>query len=1191
MSFQATVNQQRAIDSRGAVLVSAAAGSGKTAVLVERIISCILDPVHPMDVNRMLVVTFTNASAAEMQERIRRRLEEEARKDPGNLRLLRQQMLLNKANISTIDSFCKALVSEHFDLLELSPDFTLLSESNLSLIKKSAMEDTLNHFFTTRKEDFTQLAKTVGADPATGNLEQAIETVYEYIRSLPFPRQWTDRVREQYRCFSHIEDSVWGQALLHKGKAVLQRGIHALTYALQQLSEDPVVEEKRGPRLADTLKEWMTLRTAMEQGDWDTTAALCGGLKKISFQGVSLPKGYDSPAKALTVTMQAVSEKIAATLQKLFRFSAEECKSQCRLLAPAVDLLLDSVWEYSRRIDERKKEANSLDFADLEYAALKLLVEYKDGQTLPTPYAETICESFDCVMVDEYQDVNDLQSAIFNALSRNGQTLFTVGDIKQSIYRFRKANPKNFARLLRTYPDYDGACSPGKIILDGNFRSRPELCETVNGLFSFLMTEQAGDIVYDRTHALQSLGQFPKARCPVQMEFLEEEEQREAAQLEADRIALHIRQAMETPCVTDGDTLRPARPGDIVILLRSPKNKAAAYLRRLREHNIPAVAEQSDGFFERPEIAHIVSLLRALDNPTDDIPLLSAMMSPLYGFTADEVASIRGGQKKLPLYTCVEQAAARGHRKAADLLLQLQELRTYAATVSPRRLLQRIFDRYHCMAAAQMRENAKERRQNLLTLMDLAEECSRNGYDRLDGFVRYLTKLQQEGISPAVSAAAEKSDAVQLMSIHHSKGLQFPVCILAGCGGRFNKSDATAPILLDEALGLGLTLTDDEKQLRIPTAMREAVATENQRAALSEELRVLYVAMTRAIDRLIVITTLKNRTGAMEKAAGQLIGGLRPDGRLHPELALSAEHYGQLLLYFALLHPAGGALRTCASHPYGCLDTPADGCVFALPDGWQIPAPADGPVSPLPDNRPTDAALTAQIARQLAYSDPYAPLQNLFSKRSVSQLVHDTPEEPARIAARPAFLQAGGLSSAEKGTALHAFMQYADYENAAADALRERQRLVDLGFITQKQSEAIDIQKLHRFFNSRLYARMKASPCLLREQRFMQLVSACELDSSLPAAFAREQVVIQGIADCIFEEQGQWIVVDYKTDRVTAPEELTRLYADQLRFYARMLEQSEDKPVGELLIYSFALEQTVRVDRPAPSREDRSNKQ
>ncbi len=1171
MAFKPTEAQKQAINSRGALLVSAAAGSGKTAALVEHIMQCILDPEESIDINRLLVVTFTNAAAAEMKERIGKRIQEELKNAPGSPRLIKQQMLLDKANISTIDAFCKNLITQHFEQLDLSPDFKIISETSLTLLKHAAMEETLNDYFENHPQETEYLAKLVGADNGTSRLEESITIIYNYIRSLPFPKQWTDSVCESYRQFDSVSTSLWGIPLMEKGATLVNSAVVTLEQGIKELEWEPDLNPKRVDRLQQGLDGLKKIQKSLQEQNWDDTVSLCNTCPAVNFQGANSP---DNAAKETSNNLQRLHKSTLATLKSWFFITQEECKEQCRLLAPAVSLLMDCVWEFSNRLDEKKKQQNTLDFSDIEYAALSLLVTLEDGKAVPTPLAEELSREFAYVMVDEFQDSNDLQTAIYKALSRNGETLFTVGDIKQSIYRFRKANPRNFLTMLDEYPLYDEIHYPGKVLFKGNFRSRPEVCETVNQLFTLVMSREAGDVDYDEDHELIPEQNFPPCHCPVVLDFLERDE-REDAQLEADRIAQHIRKFMEAPCVTDDGALRPAKPEDCVILLRSNRTKAPVFVQRLQEHGIPAIAESSDGFFEKREIACVLDLLRTIDNPTDDVALLSTLLSPFFGFTAEEIAQIRLHGKRQSLISCVECHSKEGNQKATDFLTTVDRLRTQAVTQSPKELLQTLYRTYHYPALVQLWDKGDARKQNLLALLSLAEDCEQNGFDRLDGFLAYVTKLSKEErpFTPSVDTAGFRG--VRVMSIHHAKGLQFPICFVAGCGARPNNQEYSNPVLLDEKLGVGFTLFNDDTQTKTTTFPREIIKAENKRSAFSEELRILYVAMTRAIDHLVLLSSLDDPVKSVEKSVLALTGQLEETGRIHPQLVLSAPNFWQLLLYYALLHPAGNQLRVHANTPYGYLDAPNENLQVNLLQSNHVSLPKEStPVEAQP-LRPTDTAYLEQITRQMSYQNPYAPLEQVFSKRSVSALTHEQGEL-LRVP-RPAFLQQEGLSSAEKGTALHAFMQYADYSAAANDPQREIQRLVEQAFITPQQGAVVDAQKLNTFFQSQLYHRMESSQTLLREHRFMAALPVTQIDPSIPKEFEQETTVVQGIVDCMFEENGGFTVVDYKTDRVKTPEELVKRYEQQLTLYAKILKESSGIQVKELLLYSFHLSQAIPV--------------
>ncbi len=1165
-----TPEQQKAIENRGALLVSAAAGSGKTTVLVERIVQCILDPNDPCDVNQLLVVTFTNAAAAEMKARIEQRLQQELKENPDTLRLQEQLVLLAKANISTIDAFCKQLITEHFEKLNLSPDFTILSETALALLKKEAMDETLEDMLTRYPAEFSNLTLCLGENRWDA-VPTAISVIYEYLRSLPFPWLWAEKAVKDYTGFTHIAASDWGEYLFRQGHSRVTRAIITLEKGLKELEGEPNLNPKRYDRLAEGHACLLAIQKALEEKDWNGVFSLCQTAKGVNFTGANMPEGE---LKDTTVILQQTQKGALEALKETFTAPREEWEETVRALAPVITFLFTCVKEFWQRLEEKKKEKNALDFADVEYAALSLLVTLEKGKPTPTPLAKEIAEEFRCVMVDEYQDSNNLQNEIYNALSGGGKTLFTVGDVKQSIYRFRKANPALFLEKLETFPQYNGMNSPATVVLSGNFRSRKQICNTVNAFFSFVMSKEAGDIDYDESHFLHPLNTtFPPADAKVTLDLLEKDG-RTAIETEADRIAMHVKELIRTPCVTENGTLRCATYNDCVILLRSHKNKAPYYVKRLQEHGIPAMADSTDGYFEKREIRLVRALLSCINNPTDDIALLSVLLSPLFGFTANQIAKLRLLSPKGTLFGCLQAGAKEGNQKAAEFLENLSSLRLYAVTLTPKQLLERIYTAYHLIALVQLWERGDARKQNLLAMLSLADQWEQNGITRLEGFLSHLDKMEEEqqNYTPAVNALTE--NGVRVISVHASKGLQFPICFLAGCSSGKNHQDAAQPLVLNQQLGVGITLHKAQNGTHTKTPARYAIEQKNKQAELGEELRILYVALTRAVDRLYLFSTRNDPVTDIEKAALALNGNVKR-GKLNPELVLSSPNFGQLFLYFALLHPAGNPLRVHGNTPYGYLEAEEEDFTVNLVQCHQI----DFPGTPLEiaeqPLRAVDSQTLEEITRTLSYRNPYEAVEQILAKRSVSALTKETGGIPP--IPRPAFLQEGGLTPAEKGTALHQFMQYADYPAAAENPERELRRMVELAFLTPVQGDAVEVEKLETFFQSDLYRRMARSEQVLREHKFMASLPVTQIDPTLPKELEEEQVVVQGITDCLFRESEGFVLVDYKTDKVKTPEELVSRYQDQLRLYAKMLETSSEISVKELILYSFSLNREITV--------------
>lgn len=1186
MAIEFTPQQELAINSKGAVLVSAAAGSGKTAVLVERVIRLMLHTQTPCDLENMLVVTFTNAAAAEMKERIGTRLAEELAKAPHNPRLLSQQMMLEKADISTIDAFCKRLISDHFEQLHLPPDFSLVSSDTLQLLKAKAMNQTLNRLLTQFPCEMKALAVALDVQSDMDRVKTAVELIYTYLRSLPFPELWLKGVREQYTAFTSIESSPYGQTLFARGEGLVEFALPLLEQNLLLCSRDEDMSKARLEQMEKGLKNLKNLQKALASKDWDGVVSLIAALPSLSYQACKMSK--DCPAKTRSVTAQKAYTTALTKLQKLFPCSRSSANAGVKSAYPLVETLLCCTEEYATCLTQLKKEQNLLDFADLEYYALELLVTLQNGVPTPTPLGRELATRYQYVMVDEYQDANDLQNALYRVLSDEGKNLFTVGDIKQSIYRFRKANPANFLHLLETFPPYKQGNSKGTVVLDANFRSRPEICRTVNQFFAFVMSKEVGDITYDTTHHLNAQGTFAWASAPVTLEFLETDD-RSTEELEADRIAQHIQSLVGTPCVTamvenpqtgkKEPTLRNAEYKDFVILLRSHKKKGPLYVKRLQEHGIPAVADATDGFFEKREIRMVLSILTAIVRPMEDIPLFAALLSPLMGISVNQVTAWRVLDKQAPLYTCLQKAAKNGDTRAKDCLSLLSQLQLLAATRTPVAVLEALYHTHHLLAFTQLWERPEARKQNLIALLSLAEESASAGADRLDRFLAHLDALQEEEEAFAPECASSEPSAVRVMSIHHSKGLQFPLCFLAGCSGKKNNREATDPVVLDETLGIGISVVREEDGFKTTTLPRRAIATQNNRASCSEELRILYVAMTRAVDRLFLFDTRENLDGAIEKGAENLKGNLSLSHTLHPQLVLSAQNFGQLFLYFALCHQGGGCLRTAANTEEGFGTTNAKDLTVNKVYAHEIPLPQEEAWGQEEqEESPCDqinGQLLLQIEQALSYQNPFAPAEGIFAKQSVSALTHE--DTAVFRVPRPAFLQEQGLTSAEKGTALHEFMQYANYAAASLNPRAEIERLVTLKFITPAQGEVIDTQKLKVFFESPLYARIKGAKAVWREHRFMAALPLPQVYPHLPKDFANEQTVTQGIVDCMFQEADGFVVVDYKTDKVKTPDELVARYQKQLQLYAKLLKESSHITVKELLIYSFSLNKEISV--------------
>lgn len=1169
-----TQSQQDAIDARdGTLLVSAAAGSGKTAVLVQRVIERITDPVSPTDADRLLVVTFTKAAAAEMNSRIAAEVAKLLEADPMNVRLQRQQILLNRAHISTIHSFCNELIRENFYKLGISPDFRIIDDSEMDLLRNDAVTTVLEAYYTKDDPVFLELVESFSSVRDDARIIQTVNSLYDFVRSHPFPKRWFAEKAAMYACTLPASQTVWGKTVLEFAGSAVDYCISLTRNSLALMNEDTKIAEAYSEGFSSDLAGLLGLKTAVETGDWNTLSFLTNSFSYLRLKPL---RGYsDDPLKN---KISASRKEVQATVKKLaelFSATEEQCAEDIARLAPLLGKLFEVTEEFGEVLNQMKAERRAADFSDLEHYALKLLVRDTDGGFERTADAAELSSHFDEIMVDEYQDTNEAQDMIFRAISQNEKNLFMVGDVKQSIYRFRQAMPQIFLRRRMEYPDYnrDKNEYPACIVLDKNFRSRSGVTESVNFVFRQLMSRQTGELDYTAEEELFAGADYPPAeQSDVQLDIIDLsalENEDGMIPVECRHIADMIYQMTgDGTTVTDKGKQRPVVYRDICILLRSANKYAHEYAKQLTALGIPAWADTSGGFFAAAEIGVAVSFLRVIDNPMQDIPLLSVLMSPIYGFTPDDMADIRIPSRKTSLYLALVSAAHSGNERAAGFLSDIEAYRALAATMPADRLIQIVFDKTGYMNLVQAMTNGDLRLANLRLLLEYAKKYEASGYNGLSGFIRFIDRLQKNksDLAPA-STISEAANVVKIMSIHRSKGLEFPVCILAGCSRRFNKD--RADVLLHPSMGLGVKLKDFETLSRYTTMPREAVALELDRGEMSEELRVLYVAMTRAKEKLVLVTTVKDAA----KTLGKLAARLTEEERIQPYCVRTVGSISDWLLLCALRHPSGAELRDLAGALPG-ITVPAQGqwgIRLIYPQNEKGREQERGEEELLAPNR----ELEAEITQNIDYVYPYAALKGIQAKIAASDLAAQEFSAQFAASSRPAFLSSAGLTPAERGTALHAYMQFADYKKAAANPQAELERLITQKFLTREQGQAVDLTRVGAFFKSRIAKRILASETVMREYRFTVEITAGEVKPELTGEMRNQPVVLQGAVDCAFVENGSLIIVDYKTDKTQNPHELWERYHEQLALYRRALEQCTPWRVGECLLYSFGLNSEI----------------
>ncbi len=1165
-----TQSQQNAIDARdGTLLVSAAAGSGKTAVLVQRVIERITDPCRPTDADRLLVVTFTKAAAAEMSSRITAEIAKLLEADPMNVRLQRQQILLARAHISTIHSFCSELIRENFYKLGISPDFRILEDTEMNLLRGDAISTVLEEYYAQDDPVFLDLVEAFASGRDDDRIIQTVNSLYDFVRSHPFPKHWFAEKAAMYSSAVSAPQTVWGQTILNFAAGAVDYCISLTQNSITLMNDDAKIADAYSDAFNSDLAGLMSLKAAVDEVNWD----------KISFQTNNFSylrlkplRGYsEDPLKNKLATSRKEVQSTIKKLGDLFNASEEQCNDDITRLAPLLQKLFEVTEKFGEALNQLKSERRAADFSDLEHYALKLLVRDTDSGFERTADAAELSSHFDEVMVDEYQDTNEAQDMIFRAISQDEKNLFMVGDVKQSIYRFRQAMPQIFLRRRALYPEYDKDTNeyPACVVLDKNFRSRRGVTEAVNFVFRQLMSKQTGELDYTKAEELVAGADYPPCDEPAaQLDIIDlsvSENEDDMITAESRHIAELVYQMTgDGTTVTDKGKARPVVYRDICILLRSANKYAHEYAKELTSLGIPAWADTSGGFFAAAEVGVAVSLLRVIDNPMQDIPLLSVLMSPIYGFTPDDMADIRVPSRSGSLYLAVVSAAQSGNERADAFLKDIDSYRSLAATMPSDRLIHIVYEKSGYINLVQAMPNGDLRLANLRMLLEYAKKYEASGYNGLSGFIRFIDRLQKNNsdLAPA-STISEAANVVKIMSIHRSKGLEFPVCILAGCARRFNKD--RSDVLLHPSLGLGVKLKNPVTLSRYTTMPREAVALELDRGEMSEELRVLYVAMTRAKEKLILITTVKDASKTLGKLASHLTG----ESRIQPYVVRSVGSISDWLLLCALRHPSGGGLRDMA----GALP----GITAAAEEAWNINLiyPPNDEVTEQEQKAIVPAqpneTLEAEITRNIDYVYPYAALQGIQAKVAASDLAAREFSAQYAATSRPAFLSKAGLTPTERGTALHAYMQFADYTKAVENPNDELKRLVTQGYLTMEQGEAVDLACVRAFFESSLAKRILASENVMREYRFTVEITAGDVKPELAGELRNQPVVLQGAVDCAFEENGKLIIVDYKTDKTNNSAELWERYHAQLALYKLALEQCMDWKVSECLLYSFGL--------------------
>ncbi len=1228
-----TEKQQQVIDTRNRnLLVSAAAGSGKTAVLVERIIQMISGGEHPLDLDQLLVMTFTNAAAAEMRERIAAAIEKKLMEQPENRHLQVQAALVPHAQITTIDSFCLNLIRNHFNKLDIDPGFRIGDEGELLLLRTDVMEELLEEYYQKDDPEFEQFVETYATGRTDAGIEDYIMQVYRFAQSNPFPDQWIKKCREEIRKTrdGSLEETSWMRFLMKDAR-------QQLTELEEQLrSAYAVCLEADGPQVYQNvlMEECEMLRGLKESSDY---RELNKRLVAASFGRLpaSRSKDVDTAKKQQVTDCRDRVKKAVADLKGLYGAQTEE-EAAADLLgtSPVVLKLLELTEEFDRRFQESKREKNIVDFNDLEHYALEILIcseqdveegsapagETDDGirnGILYTETADQLSRQYAEILVDEYQDSNYVQEALIQSLSgeRFGRpNVFMVGDVKQSIYKFRLARPELFMEKYASYTDEDS--SSQKIELHQNFRSRKSVLDSVNHVFYRAMTKNLGNVEYSEDAALHPGAAF--AECPdhetggktellladtgkaVTGEADEELAEYTSREIEAKMIASRARELTDPVhgqwiWDKEKECYRPAEYGDMVILLRSISGWTESFINVLTQEGIPAYAETGSGYFDTVEVETILSMLAVIDNPMQDIPLAAVLRSPIGGVTDEELAWMMAEEKKSARKgqdRGIYQAFCRKLGEIEDIvgvenkqLLEklkhfnqlLQNLRFASSYLPIHELLFLVYEKTGYYDYAASMPAGETRKANLDMLVEKASAYEKTSYKGLFQFIRYIHKLKKYEMDfGEAQESGKQENRVRIMSIHKSKGLEFPIVFLAGMGKKFNKQDVRGRLLIDMDLGIGTDHLDLEQRTQNSTLKKNVMKRKMDLDNLGEELRVLYVAMTRAKEKLIMTGT--------DRFLAKKLGKWK-----------SLEQSGQIP--YTVLTTAGAYLD------WVLMTAPEDSELFDVKEiavealvGETVARKLQKHISreallSLPLDQVYDEELVAELEHHLTYEYEHLADVGLHTKATVSELkragqpVEEFSEEEQPVDLFAQWKSTGQQEQPEKqvmeraarrGTAYHRVLELLDFTTAVSlkDVQNQIQEMVTSGKISEENARMVRPGEIWKFVQTKTGKRMTRAQSKRqshREQQFVMGVPAREMHMG----DSDELVLIQGIIDVWLEEEDGMVLIDYKTDHVSDGEILVKRYKVQLDYYQRALEQMTGKRVKERIIYSLALQKEI----------------
>jgi len=1285
MSTKWTEEQREAIFTKNCnLLVAAGAGAGKTAVLVERIIQRIIDNKENIDIDKLLVVTFTNAAAAEMRERIGDAISKQLEARPESKKLQRQLTLLNQSNIMTIHSFCLQVIKNNFHVIDLDPSFRVSDNTEAILLKQEIIDELFEEKYEeSNNELFLKLVDSYGGKNDF-KVQSIVLNLYEFAKSTPWPNIWLKNMAERFNVGDDFNfgDSEWANILL----SYLNIEVEACKSKMEKAVE--IVENAEGIEyyLEPFNRELDSICSILSCNSWDDLKRSFSGL---DFEKLPAKRNKDADKEAKEKAKKIrdeVKKKLTEIKENIFT-GMDSIGNNLKELYPMMKYLTELVMGFDEKYSIKKRERGIVDFTDIEHFCLSILTTAdEEGNTINSPVALEYKQKFEEILIDEYQDSNEVQEVIMNAISRKNDipNMFMVGDVKQSIYRFRQAKPELFLSKYNSYSEEKGA-QERKIKLFKNFRSRPEIINGVNYLFGQIMSKEIGELEYDEGEALKSGAEYPnleydeelvskeyspkllenndeseKEACEhsiknicggnIELHLIDkqsndifenddlnaneaiaedsEEEIADNIQIEARFVAKRIKELI----ASDGKEkfniydknikgYRPVSYKDIVILMRATSNWAPTFVEELTNASIPVFADTATGYFETVEIRTIMSLLQIIDNPIQDIPLIAVLRSPIEAFEPEELIDIRMVNKDVSFYEAmkairdnkvsIENEQIESQRyitehiseelkdKVLNFFNKLNKWRKKVLHMPIDEFIWYLYTETGYYGFTGAMPGGAQRQANLRVLFERARQYEKTSYKGLFNFINFINKLKNSsGDMGSAKILGENENVVRIMSIHKSKGLEFPIVILSGSGKQFNLMDMNRSILFHGELGLGPDYVDPDRRISYPTVVKQVLKRKIKIETLSEEMRILYVAFTRAKEKLIITGTLSNVVNTAEKwyevAANK--------GDKISEYAIeNAKSYLDWIGPAVVRHICGKNLREIIGKESVSEFVKDDKSRWSIKT-WnkesfmkKINLEDEEEQDIIKEIESANLAnekseYNQEIIRRLNWKYEYMKASNIPAKFSVSELkrkftlidVNESREMISSIVLKkPLFIQKNRtLSAAEKGTLMHLVMQHLELSKVLSneEITEQVRRLIQKEFITENEGKAVQIDKILKFFNTDLGQRMKNAKNVYREIPFFIEIPTTELYKDLPKElYESEKVLVQGIIDCYFEEDDKLVLLDYKTDFVEDIGKFKEKYNLQIYYYKRALEKMTGKSIKNTYLYSFFKDDIVEI--------------